>query len=97
MSTLTATPMTTPRSNLVRDTTIVFARELRPMLRDPFSVVFSLIQPLVFLGLFAPLLSGVPGLGEASPLQWFVPGIVVMSCLFGASMTGPYSMHPASA
>lgn len=88
MSTLTATPMTTPRSNLVRDTTIVFARELRPMLRDPFSVVFSLIQPLVFLGLFAPLLSGVPGLGEASPLQWFVPGIVVMSCLFGASMTG---------
>jgi ABC-2 type transport system permease protein len=87
MTTLTATPPV-PRSNLVRDTTIVFARELRPMLRDPFSVVFSMIQPLVFLGLFAPLLSDVPGLGEGSALQWFVPGIVVMSCLFGASMTG---------
>ncbi len=87
MTTLTATP-SVPRSNLVRDTTIVFARELRPMLRDPFSVVFSMIQPLVFLGLFAPLLSDVPGLGAGSALQWFVPGIVVMSCLFGASMTG---------
>ncbi len=74
-------------STLIRDTGIVFGREMRPVVRDPFSVVFSMIQPLVFLGLFAPLLSDVPGLGD-SALQWFVPGIVVMSCLFGASMTG---------
>jgi ABC-2 type transport system permease protein len=72
----------------LRDTVIVFERELKPVLRDPFSVVFSMIQPLVFLGLFAPLLTGVTGLGAGSSLQWFVPGIVVMSCLFGASMTG---------
>ncbi|MGA9748050.1 MAG: ABC transporter permease [Nocardioides sp.] len=77
----------TASSNLLRDTAIVFTRELRPVLRDPFSVVFSMIQPLVFLGLFAPLLGTVPGL-EGGALQWFVPGIVVMSCLFGASMTG---------
>ena len=55
------------------------------MLRDPFSVVFSMIQPLFFLGLFAPLL---PDVGPGSELQWFVPGIVAMSCLMGASMTG---------
>jgi len=72
----------------LRDTAIVFERELKPVLRDPFSVVFSMVQPLVFLGLFAPLLTGVGGLGTGSSLQWFVPGIVVMSCLFGASMTG---------
>jgi ABC-2 type transport system permease protein len=37
---------------------------------------------LFFLALFAPLLPG------DSSLQWFVPGIVVMSCLFGTSATG---------
>ena len=66
----------------------MLGRELKPVLRDPFSVVFSMIQPLFFLALFAPLLSSVTGLGQGSSLQWFVPGIVVMSCLFGASMTG---------
>ena len=85
MSTLT---LTTARRTPVRDTGIVLARELKPVLRDPFSVVFSMVQPLFFLALFAPLLSSVTGLGTGSSLQWFVPGIVVMSCLFGASMTG---------
>jgi ABC-2 type transport system permease protein len=72
-------------TNLVTDTGTVFSRELRPVLRNPFTVVFSMIQPLVFLALFAPLLPKVTG---GSALQWFVPGIVVMSCLFGTSMTG---------
>ena len=75
-------------ATLTRETSLVLGRELKPVLRDPFSVVFSMIQPLFFLALFAPLLSSVTGLGTGSSLQWFVPGIVVMSCLFGASMTG---------
>jgi ABC-2 type transport system permease protein len=70
------------------DTTTVLTRELRPAARDPFSVVFSMIQPLIFLGLFAPLLAGVTGLSTADSLQSFVPGILVMSCLVGTSMTG---------
>src|SRR3954469_14524052 len=73
-------------TNLVTDTGTVFSRELRPVLRNPFTVVFSMVQPLVFLALFAPLLPKMTGGGSA--LQWFVPGIVVMSCLFGTSMTG---------
>lgn len=84
-------------TNLATDTVTVFVRELRPMLRDPFSVVFSMLQPLFFLALFAPLLPDIPG--EASSLQWFVPGIVVMSCLFGTSMTGSnllYEMQTGS-
>lgn len=51
-------------------------------------MVFGLVQPLFFLGLFAPLLSSVSGLGTESSLQWFVPGVVVMLCLFGTSTTG---------
>lgn len=69
------------------DTITVFVRELRPILRDPFTVVFSLGQPLVFLALFAPLLPEGVTAGE-STLQWFVPGIVVMSCLFATMSTG---------
>ncbi len=44
-----------------------------------------MVQPLVFLGLFAPLLPETP---DGSALQWFVPGIVAMTCLMGASFTG---------
>ena len=54
----------TPRTvhgNIVRDSVIVMGRELRPMLRDPVSVIFSLIQPLILLALFGPLLKGVSG------------------------------------
>ena len=68
-------------TTLITDTTTVFSRELRPLLRDPFTIIFSMVQPLVFLALFAPLLPD-------NSLQWFVPGIIVMSCLFACSMTG---------
>ena len=68
-------------TTLITDSRTVFSRELRPLLRDPFTIIFSMVQPLVFLGLFAPLLPD-------NSLQWFVPGIIVMSCLFACSMTG---------
>ena len=68
-------------------------RELRPVLHDPFSLVFGMIQPLVFLALFGPLLVGSLG-GQAdaalggSVWQWFVPSILVMTALFGTSIVG---------
>lgn len=66
-------------------------RELRPVLRDPFSVVFGIVQPLVFLALFGPLLVG--SLGGTDVLggnvwQWFVPAILVMTTLFSTATTG---------
>jgi ABC-2 type transport system permease protein len=78
-------------SNVLTDSRLVFQREMMLVLRDPFSVIFSLVQPLVFLGLFGPLLSGsVPpeALGGQSALQWFLPGVLVMICLFGTSTVG---------
>ncbi len=72
-------------TTLTADVRTVFSRELRPTLRQPFTIIISMVQPLVFLALFAPLLPEVAG---GSALQWFVPGIVVMSCLFATSMTG---------
>ncbi|MEL7977427.1 ABC transporter permease [Isoptericola sp. F-RaC21] len=77
------------------DTGAVFTREILLTLRDPFTLIFSLLQPLIFLGLFGPLLTGTFGGGfggegasTADTLQWFVPGVIVMISLFGTSMTG---------
>ncbi|WP_250444500.1 ABC transporter permease [Actinotalea sp. C106] len=77
--------------SLSRDTRIVMVRELRPAVRDPFSLVFSLVQPLIFLGLFGPLLAGSLGGTDAlggDVWQWFVPAILVMTTLFGTATTG---------
>ncbi len=69
------------------DTWNVMTRELRPVWREPVSVLFAMVQPLVFLALFAPLLP-TGSFGGGSALQWFVPGIVAMTMLMGASFTG---------
>ncbi|WP_157155770.1 ABC transporter permease [Diaminobutyricimonas sp. LJ205] len=85
--------------NALRDTWSVFTRELRPVRRDPFTLIFSLLQPIVFLGLFGPLLIGGSPLPPAETLQWFVPGILVMIALFGVGVTGSnllYEMQTGS-
>jgi ABC-2 type transport system permease protein len=69
----------------LRDTATVFAREFTPALREPIGLVFTMIQPLLFLVLFGSLLTGAPGMGG---WQWFVPGILVMMCLFGPMGAG---------
>lgn len=97
MSAVTTRPPARP--NVVRDSANVFARELRPMLRDPFSLIFSLVQPLVFLGLFGSLLVTSSGMPAGETLQWFVPGILVMIALFGTGATGSnllYEMQTGS-
>jgi ABC-2 type transport system permease protein len=79
-------------STFVSDTLNVMNRELKPVWREPMAVVFAMIQPLVFLGLFAPLLPEM-ATGGGSALQWFVPGIVAMTALMGASFTGANLME----
>lgn len=97
MSTTTRTAPQTPHADadpggrsLVRDTAIVLERELRPTLHDPFSVVFSLVQPIFFLALFGPLLAGNlgGGLPGGDVWRWFVPAILVMISLFGSTVVG---------
>jgi len=83
----------------VRDTWNVAIRELRPVVRDPFSLIFSLLQPIVFLGLFGPLLVGGSDQPVGETLAWFVPGVLVMIALFGVGVTGSnllYEMQTGS-
>ena len=91
MSTITtlpaqpSSPVAYRAPGFVADTWNVMVRELKPVFREPASVLFAMVQPLVFLGLFAPLL---PDVENGSALQWFVPGIIAMTALMGASFTG---------
>ncbi len=76
-------------ATLARDTGIVMVRELRPVLADPFSLLFGMVQPLVFLALFGPLLAGSAGDAVGGSVwRWFVPSILVMTVLFVTSTTG---------
>lgn len=68
--------------SFITDTAISFRREIGPTLRSSYYIVFGLVQPLLYLALFVPLLGTVPGPDSASPLQWFVPGMVTMLVLF---------------
>lgn len=80
-----------PTSKWLHDTGAVFTREFLVILRDPFTLIFSLLQPLVFLGLFGPLLDGMlagQDIDGASALQWFLPGVLVMIAIFGTGMVG---------
>ena len=74
----------TVHRNLVSDTLLVASRELKPVLSDPFSLVFGLVQPLFFLLLFGPLLHSESGYSW----EWFVPGVLVMISLFGTAGAG---------
>ncbi|MFD5826925.1 ABC transporter permease [Lentzea sp. NPDC060358] len=75
-----------PPRNVLRDIWLVFWRVMRPVLRNPVAVVFGLAQPLLYLGLFGPLL------GEGG-WQWFVPGLLVQMALFGTAYAG-FSLLP---
>lgn len=74
--------------NVINDILIVMGRELRPVTSDPFSLVVGLIQPLFFLLLFGPLVAANAAPDQGSPWAWFVPGILVMTSLFGTAATG---------
>ncbi|MEO7221552.1 MAG: ABC transporter permease [Devosia sp.] len=73
----------------VSDAAVSFRREIGPTLRSWYYILFGIIQPLLYLGLFVPLLTGMPGAeGGGAPLQWFVPGMVAMLVLFTTVQCG---------
>ena len=74
----------------LRDTRLLFMRNLMSTLRNPVWVFMGLFQPVLYLLLFAPLLDSLrmPGFGPASALNIFVPGLLVMMALFGTGYAG---------
>ncbi|GAA3357936.1 hypothetical protein GCM10017744_030530 [Streptomyces antimycoticus] len=73
---------------LLAHTGIVFGRSLRSTLRSKTNLFFGMLQPLLLLALFGPLLTGLDmGVGGSS-WQTLVPGVLVQLALLGGSYVG---------
>ena len=67
-------------------------RHTRALLRQPWFVAITLVQPIIWLVLFGNLFRSVteiPGFTTAaSYLDYLVPGVIAMTALFSASWSG---------
>jgi ABC-2 type transport system permease protein len=73
-----------------RDTWIIFARSMRLSLRQPLWVLIGLLQPILYLTLFGPLLQNIAATSgfEGDAWQVFVPGLLVQLGIFGGLFVG---------
>jgi ABC-2 type transport system permease protein len=83
--------------SFISDTLFVFRRQQRLILRVPVFLIVGVLQPILYLALFGPLLtrlpagtlSGGPGTGgTAEAYQFFVPGLLIQLALFGSTFVG---------
>ena len=75
----------------VRDTWLIYSRSLTLSLRNPIWVIMGIIQPVLYLLLFGPLLNNIasmPGFPPGGAFNVFVPGILVMTALFSSAFVG---------
>ncbi|GII21157.1 ABC transporter permease [Planosporangium mesophilum] len=73
---------------LVRDTWMVFTRQMTLVLRNPVWLIVGLMQPLYFLLLFGPLLKGALRMSAEDAYRFFVPGLLVQLAMFGTLFVG---------
>jgi ABC transporter DrrB family efflux protein len=74
----------------ITDTAVVTGRNLRHFIRQPDLLVFSTIQPVIFVLLFVYVFGGAIGRSlphGATYVDFLLPGIFVQSVTFGASQT----------
>ena len=77
--------------NFITDTWYITLRDLRARIRMPVFIFMTLFQPILWLVLFTQIfksLGGMLGPGGGSYLQFFAPGVLVMTVLFGSAFSG---------
>jgi ABC-2 type transport system permease protein len=73
----------------MRESYIVFRRQLRMNLRNPAWVIIGMLQPVLYLLLFGPLLEPlIDQFGATNAYTFFVPGMLVQLGIFGAFFAG---------
>jgi ABC-2 type transport system permease protein len=73
----------------LRESHIVFRRQLRMNLRNPAWVIIGMLQPVLYLLLFGPLLKPlIRTFGATNAYTFFVPGMLVQLGIFGAFFAG---------
>jgi ABC-2 type transport system permease protein len=75
----------------LRDTRLIFRRQMLLSLRNPWWLVIGVIQPILYLTLLGPLVKhyiSQPGTDSAAAWKIFVPGLLVQLGLFGSLFVG---------
>jgi ABC-2 type transport system permease protein len=78
------------------ETRLIFTRAMRLSLRNPVWVILGLVQPILYLVMFGPLLENmtrVQGWPDGDAWQVFVPGLLVQLGIFGAAFVGFGLIH----
>lgn len=77
--------------NVLVNSWFLTARLLRHLLRQPWSMAFTLLQPIVWMLLYGQVfrrISDLPGFEGMSYITFLTPAIVIMSGLFSAGFVG---------
>jgi ABC-2 type transport system permease protein len=83
--------------SFIHDTWFIYRRQVRLILRNPAFLTIGLLQPILYLVLFGPLLTNLPagslsgGTGSggvAGAYRFFVPGLLIQLALFGSTFVG---------
>jgi len=80
--------------NILRDTWFQLVRHLRTQFRMRVFVVVNIIQPMIWLLLFSQVFGNIrkvpeiQQIGDITYLQFFAPGVVVMTVIFGTAFSG---------
>ena len=72
----------------VADSRVMAARQLRKILRRPMYVVYLFVQPVMFVLLFRYVFGGAIRTPGVSYVNYLMPGIIVMTAIFGSLTTG---------
>jgi ABC-2 type transport system permease protein len=75
----------------LRESSVVFRRQIRMNLRNPAWVLIGVMQPVLYLVLFGPLLEplvGQFGTSSDNAYTFLVPGLLVQLGMFGAFFAG---------
>ncbi|BFU42330.1 ABC transporter permease [Krasilnikovia sp. MM14-A1004] len=74
---------------LLRDTSLIFQRQMLLLLRNPVWIFVGVFQPVMYLLLFAPLLKPALQVStDAQAYEIFVPGLLVLLAIFGGLFQG---------
>ncbi len=75
--------------NALSDAWYIVLRDLRTRIRMPVFIFMNLFQPILWLVLFTQIFKSLAGsLTGMSYLQFFAPGVIVMTVMFGSAFAG---------
>ncbi|MEZ0096101.1 ABC transporter permease [Streptacidiphilus sp. EB129] len=74
---------------IISDSVLLFRRHLDTTMKSKISILIGMVQPVLYLLLFGPMLEkALPDASGSNAWQMYVPGLLVQLGLFGAGYAG---------